>query len=244
MDFLEKEAQLPLPPYITYEKEKEQRYQTHFAENIGSAAAPTASLHFTDHLLTQLNQAGIEHHFLTLHVGLGTFKPVHTENITDYDIHSEPITVPADIFARIANLKLTHKNIIPVGTTMIRTLESLPFAYRLLCDILTLTPEQQTRRDNLTADIQTPETIITIENITETSYSFSTKLYIYPGFTFHIIDGLITNFHIPRSSLLMIISAYMGLENLHQTYRHAINHGYRFYSFGDGMFVRNEKSPL
>jgi S-adenosylmethionine:tRNA ribosyltransferase-isomerase len=241
MDFLEEYAQLPLPPYITYEKEKEQRYQTYFAENIGSAAAPTASLHFTPELMQSLEDQCISKQFLTLHVGLGTFKPVHTEDITQYDIHSEQIIVPHDIFATIADYKLGEKNIIPVGTTMIRTLESLPYAYIFLQDNITLTPEQKQFRDIFTHYI-TPDQAANIiqESFVSSaaSYSFATSLYIYPGFTRRLIDGLVTNFHIPRSSLLMIIAAWMGLQNLHQTYRHAIDHKYRFYSFGDGMVVR------
>ncbi len=192
LDFLKENAQLPLPPYITYEKEKEQRYQTHFAKYEGSAAAPTASLHFTPEVMQKLEEKNIKKHFLTLHIGLGTFKPLLEQDITQYNIHSEEIIIPKNIFSLIAQYKISqntnkkdNKNrIIPVGTTMIRSLESLPFLYQQLkCDnkiyLLNLTAQEQDFRENLTIAEQEFIQSYTITKDQET-ISFETKLYIYP----------------------------------------------------------------
>ncbi len=241
--FLRQYAQLPLPPYIKYAKEKEARYQTVFAEKEGSAAAPTASLHFTQTLLAHLDTKGIQKHFLTLHIGLGTFKPITTSTITDYTIHSESVVVPTTLFKLLATYKVHHKRIIPVGTTMIRTLESLPFLYQQLkkdknIQILWLSPKEQNFWENISTQCtDTEDNIITSYKFSGHTLKFHTQIYIYPWVEFKLTDAIITNFHLPKSSLIILVSAWMGKEETHKAYRYALEHGYRFYSFWDGMLI-------
>ena len=250
LSFLEKYAQMPLPPYIKYEKEKEQWYQTFFAQKIGSAAAPTASLHFTPELIQKLKEKKAWMQFLCLHVGLWTFKPVSEEVISNQKLHFEPLILPADIRKKLAEAKQQEKIFLPIGTTMIRFLESLPYIWRFLkAKNLTpsLDPETQKWRDHLTKDID-PKLVeefipdqepLPSENIHWVSQMIiQTRLFIRPGIPFYLTDELITNFHLPKSSLMMLISAFMGRKNLLNTYQEAIEKWYYFYSFGDGMRVR------
>ena len=248
-DFLEQYGEMPLPPYITYTKEKEQRYQTYFAENIWSAATPTASLHFTKELLEKFNEKQIPCHFFTLHVGLGTFKPVYVEDISKHPIHQETMLVEKKVFEIIYQRKKEKKNLIAVGTTMVRFLETLPYLRWYLSFhsdfstfLETISPEVKEFWNELTKEIdeEKAHSYIFALKEQESFFSVETKLFIYPGFQFRIIDQIITNFHLPKSSLLMLVSAAMGRENALQCYQYAIEQGYKFYSFGDGMWIKSK----
>ena len=194
---------IPLPPYIDREdvKEDANRYQTVYAQNNGAVAAPTAGLHFDESLLSSLKEQGIDHTFLTLHVGAGTFQPVKVENIESHKIHSEYYEVSQESVDKIVKTKAMGGRIIAVGTTAVRTLESIALNGELL------------------------------------SQKGETDIFIYPGFKFRIVDVLITNFHLPKSSLLMLVSAFIGFDEMHQTYQHAIKEQYRFFSYGDAMLL-------
>lgn len=244
--FLEKIGEMPLPPYISYEKEKEQRYQTFFAEEIGSAAAPTASLHFTPELVRKLEEKKVWFQYLCLHVGLGTFKPIYEEHIADQKLHFEPMLLDMQIRKTIADAKKAEKIFLPVGTTMIRYLESLPYIWKFLKKKNLTSPIDSTtkaRRDDLTDPID--ETLVA-EFIPEQEISdakiltIQTRLFIRPGIPFYLTDELITNFHLPKSSLMMLISAFMGRKNLLKCYQEAIDKDYKFYSFWDWMRIRKE----
>jgi S-adenosylmethionine:tRNA ribosyltransferase-isomerase len=194
---------IPLPPYIDREdvKEDANRYQTVYAQNNGAVAAPTAGLHFDESLLSSLKEQGIDHTFLTLHVGAGTFQPVKVENIESHKMHSEYYEVSQESVDKIVRTKAMGGRIIAVGTTAVRTLESIALNGELL------------------------------------SQKGETDIFIYPGFEFRIVDVLITNFHLPKSSLLMLVSAFIGFDEMHQTYQHAIKEQYRFFSYGDAMLL-------
>ncbi len=194
---------IPLPPYIDREdvKEDANRYQTVYAQNNGAVAAPTAGLHFDESLLSSLKEQGIDHTFVTLHVGAGTFQPVKVENIESHKIHSEYYEVSQESVDKIVKTKAMGGRIIAVGTTAVRTLESIALNGELL------------------------------------SQKGETDIFIYPGFKFRIVDVLITNFHLPKSSLLMLVSAFIGFDEMHQTYQHAIKEQYRFFSYGDAMLL-------
>lgn len=246
-DFLEQYGEMPLPPYITYTKEKEQRYQTYFAENIWSAAAPTASLHFTKELLEKFNEKEIPYHFFTLHVGLGTFKPVYVEDIRKHPIHQETMLVEKKVFEIIYQRKKEKKNLIAVGTTMVRFLETLPYLRWYLSFhsdfspfLENLSDEVKTFWNGIIKDIDEEKAHAFIFSLKEQKdfFSVETKLFIYPGFPFKIVDQIITNFHLPKSSLLMLVSAAMGRKNALKAYEYAIAQRYQFYSFGDGMRIR------
>ena len=237
-EMMEIYGELPLPPYIKYSKEKEADYQTSFASKDGSVAAPTASLHFTNELLGKIKN---EKYFLTLHVGLGTFKGIDTDDIRDYAIHKEKAEVPLSIFEALFEMKNSGKKVVAVGTTACRTLESLPFVWKLL--------DSKNREifsekvvaywDSITESLE-QETYINsfIINYQLSIINFSTSIYIYPGKSFHVVDELITNFHLPESSLLVLVSALMGKEKIMNIYRQAIEKKYRFFSFGDGMYIK------
>lgn len=232
---------LPLPPYIEYSSEKEADYQTSFAEKDGSVAAPTASLHFTSELMEKI---AIQKEYITLHVGLGTFKGIDTTDIREYAIHSEVVEVPLGIFETISDLKQSWKRIVAVGTTACRTLESLPSLWRRLDTGMKNTIDANIR-DYWNDLIRNLEENTWIQDIipgkTNTSFSeisFSTSIYITPGYVFHIVDDLITNFHIPESSLLVLVSAFLWHRATMDIYEKAIREKYRFYSFGDGMYIR------
>lgn len=203
MEILEHLGTMPLPPYI-HEKLKEQdRYQTVYAENYGSAAAPTAGLHFTTELLDKIKAKGIEIVHVTLHVGLGTFRPVNVEDVTKHVMHTEHYIVTKEAADKLNEIKANGGKIIAVGTTSVRTLE----------------------------------TVIS-KNDKFVPSNDDTNIFIYPGFTFRAIDGLITNFHLPKSTLVMLVSAFSSKENIMNAYQEAIKHNYRFFSFGDAMFIK------
>jgi S-adenosylmethionine:tRNA ribosyltransferase-isomerase len=202
-EILDQLGQMPLPPYITHELKDKNRYQTVYAKHEGSAAAPTAGLHFTNELLEEIKVKGVEIARVTLHVGLGTFRPVKVENILEHHMHSEFYCIEEDEAAKINHAKKSGKRIISVGTTSCRTLESAA-----------------------------------LEDGSVKATSGWTEIFIYPGYQFKVIDGLITNFHLPESTLLMLVSALAGKENILEAYEQAVKEKYRFFSFGDAMLIK------
>ena len=202
-EILDKLGEMPLPPYIHEKLEDKDRYQTVYAKNIGSAAAPTAGLHFTKELLTKIKDRGINIAYITLHVGLGTFRPVNVEDVTKHKMHSEYYMMSKETADLLKNTKKNNKRIISVGTTSTRTLETIM---------------------NLYGEFK--------------ECSGWTDIFIYPGYKFKAIDALITNFHLPKSTLVMLVSALAGKENIMKAYQSAIENEYRFFSFGDSMFIK------
>ena len=202
LECLERLGKMPLPPYIKAELQDAERYQTVYSKELGSAAAPTAGLHFTVELLEKIKAMGVNVCYVTLHVGLGTFRPVKEEEIEDHDMHSEFCMVPPETAEIITRTKRQGGRVIAVGTTSCRTLES--FA-----------------NDDGTIEAS----------------SGWTDIFIYPGYKFKCIDALITNFHLPESTLIMLVSALAGRENVLNAYKTAVNERYRFFSFGDAMFI-------
>lgn len=202
LEILEKLGKMPLPPYIKEELNDPERYQTVYSKELGSAAAPTAGLHFTNELLDEIRGRGVKVVFITLHVGLGTFRPVKEENIEDHPMHSEFCIIPEDVARVVNETKANGGRVIAVGTTSCRTLES--FAK---------------------------------EDGTLEPSSGWTDIFIYPGYRFKCIDALITNFHLPESTLIMLVSALAGRENILNAYNIAVDEKYRFFSFGDAMFI-------
>ena len=202
-EILDQIGLMPLPPYIHEELKENERYQTVYARYNGSAAAPTAGLHFTEDLLKQLEEKGVKIANVTLHVGIGTFRPVKVENIEEHEMHSEHYYIQQEDVEKINETKKQGKRIIAVGTTSCRVLESI------------------SKEDG------------TVE-VTEGD----TKIFIYPGYKFKCIDGLITNFHLPESTLLMLVSALAGKEYIINAYETAVKEKYRFFSFGDAMFIK------
>lgn len=201
-DVLDKLGEMPLPHYITKKLEDRDRYQTVYAKNSGSAAAPTAGLHFTPELLEKIKEKGVNIGYVTLHVGLGTFRPVKADMITDHKMHSEFYILPKET-AELVNLtKKQGKRVISVGTTATRVLETAGLFSPILSE--------------------------------KTGW---TDIFIYPGKSFNVIDGLITNFHLPESTLIMLVSALAGRENVLNAYNEAVKEKYRFFSFGDAMFI-------
>jgi S-adenosylmethionine:tRNA ribosyltransferase-isomerase len=240
LDFLSTHGALPLPPYIEYSEEKESDYQTSFARTDGSVAAPTASLHFTSELMDKIEN---QKEYLTLHVGLGTFKGIQTPDIRDYDIHREKIEIGLDIFEKVANIKTRKKKIVAVGTTACRTLESLPYLWMSLDQDMQNMIDANTRKywDDLTEKVEKQDWIHDLNiHLENKILNFSTSIYITPGYIFHVIDDLVTNFHLGESSLLVLVSAFIGYDATMRLYEHAIEHRYRFYSFGDGMYIRGK----
>ena len=201
-EILDKLGIMPLPPYIKHELKDKDRYQTVYARYEGSAAAPTAGLHFTNELLNEISAMGVDIAKVTLHVGIGTFRPVKTDNILDHKMHSEHYSIGKEAADTINAAKGEGRRIICVGTTSVRTIESA-------------------------AD----------DNGHLESGSGDTEIFIYPGYRFKLVDALITNFHLPKSTLIMLVSALMGRENVLAAYKEAVRERYRFFSFGDAMFI-------
>ena len=201
-EILDRLGEMPLPPYITHKLQDRNRYQTVYAECEGSAAAPTAGLHFTEELLEQIRAAGIRTVFVTLHVGLGTFRPVKEDNILEHHMHSEYYEITEEAAETINRTKAAGGRVICVGTTSCRTLESAAE-----------------------------------ENGEVKAGSGNTEIFIYPGYRFRVLDGLITNFHLPESTLVMLVSAFAGRENVLNAYEEAVRERYRFFSFGDAMLI-------
>lgn len=201
-ELLDRIGTMPLPPYIKERLEDPDRYQTVYAEHRGSAAAPTAGLHFTEDLLDQLRARGVVLAQITLHVGLGTFRPVAVERIEDHQMHAEHYEIPADTAAAVNKAVAEGRRVIAVGTTTARTLETAADEHGIIA-----------------------------------ASSGWTSIFIYPGYRFKLVDMLLTNFHLPQSTLLMMISALAGVEPVQQAYRQAVEHEYRFFSFGDAMLI-------
>ena len=201
-EILDELGTMPLPPYITEKLEDKERYQTVYSKNEGSAAAPTAGLHFTNKLLEDIRSKGIHTAFITLHVGLGTFRPVKSENIEEHKMHSEYYTVSRETAEMINNTIRNKGKVISVGTTSTRTLES----------------------------------IVDKDGYIQEKQGW-TDIFIYPGYKFKIVNGLITNFHLPESTLIMLVSAFCGRELTLKAYHEAIENKYRFFSFGDAMMI-------
>ena len=201
-NILDEIGQMPLPPYITEKLDDKSRYQTVYSEKLGSAAAPTAGLHFTEELLLKIREKGIRIGYVTLHVGLGTFRPVKVSDITKHTMHSEHYWLPKETAELINETKANGGRVISVGTTSCRTLES----------------------------------VATFNGKIEESEGW-TDIFIYPGYEFKCIDGLITNFHLPESTLIMLVSAFCGYENTMNFYKVAVENKYRFFSFGDACFI-------
>ena len=202
LEILERLGKMPLPPYIKEELQDSERYQTVYSKELGSAAAPTAGLHFTKELLSEIEDMGVSICCVTLHVGRGTFRPVKAENIEDHDMHSEFCIIPEDTANTVNDTKKAGGRVIAVGTTSCRTLESFT----------------------------------TDDGVLQATSGW-TNIFIYPGYKFKCIDALITNFHLPESTLIMLVSALAGRECILNAYKTAVNEKYRFFSFGDAMFI-------
>ena len=202
LEVLERLGKMPLPPYIKEELQDQERYQTVYSREVGSAAAPTAGLHFTKELLEKIREKGVNEAFVTLHVGLGTFRPVKAEEVTEHHMHSELCMMNAETANMLNETKRNGGRVICVGTTSCRTLESLV-------------------NDDGTFEAK----------------SRWTDIFIYPGYTFKAMDGLITNFHLPESTLVMLVSAFAGREHVLNAYEEAVKQRYRFFSFGDAMCI-------
>ena len=202
-EILDKLGEMPLPPYIHKKLKDKNRYQTVYAKNIGSAAAPTAGLHFTQELLEKLKNKGITICYVTLHVGLGTFRPVNVEDVTTHKMHSEYYTINEETAKILNQAKKEGKNIVSVGTTTTRVLETVINQYQTFKEC-----------------------------------SGYTSIFIYPGYQFKAVDSLITNFHLPKSTLIMLVSAFCSKEIIMNAYSEAIKNNYRFFSFGDSMFIK------
>lgn len=198
---------MPLPPYITEKLEDKSRYQTVYAEEKGSSAAPTAGLHFTNSLLDSIRQKGVKIVTVTLHVGLGTFRPVKAENVDDHKMHSEFYIIPEETADAINEAHKNNQCVIAVGTTSLRTLEGSYSKHSKVC-----------------AD------------------SGYTDIFIYPGKKINVVDSLITNFHLPESTLIMLVCAFNGYDNTMKAYKHAVENKYRFFSFGDAMFIKERQN--
>ena len=208
LEILEQLGRMPLPPYIKAELQDQERYQTVYSKVVGSAAAPTAGLHFTPELLEQVGEMGVKVCYVTLHVGLGTFRPVKAEEITDHEMHSEFCKISQETADIINETKRNGGRVICVGTTSCRTVES--FA---------------------------------AEDGTMSERSGWTSIFIYPGYKFKVLDALITNFHLPQSTLIMLVSALAGREHVLAAYEEAVREKYRFFSFGDAMFITDTIDP-
>jgi S-adenosylmethionine:tRNA ribosyltransferase-isomerase len=264
---------------VEYSKEKERDYQTDFARKDGSLAAPTASLHFTQALIARLRESGSKTRFLTLHVGLGTFKPVQVADIREHAMHAEDFEVPLSVFRDVAESKDEGRKVVGVGTTVTRTLESLPYLWPSVRERFAdeegvmgfwdrisgysgsqpdmgaannpqarsaedeVNSREAGREDPLGGVCQSisgsdPNSPVAFRHAdTHTAYG-STAIFVYPSKPFRVIDEMITNFHLPESTLFMLVSAFAGTEKTHEIYAHALKNGYRFYSFGDGMWIR------
>ncbi len=208
LETLERLGRMPLPPYIKAELEDGERYQTVYSKVVGSAAAPTAGLHFTQPLLEQIRAMGVKVCYVTLHVGLGTFRPVKAENLDEHEMHAEYCVIPQETADVVNETKRQGGRVICVGTTSCRTIESWA-----------------------------------AEDGTLTASAGWTKIFIYPGYRFKVLDGLITNFHLPESTLIMLVSALAGREHVLSAYEQAVGERYRFFSFGDAMFISDRIAP-
>ena len=217
LDILQQIGHMPLPPYIDRPDEdaNKERYQTVYNKVPGAVAAPTAGLHFDDELLAKLNAKGVNFAFVTLHVGAGTFQPVRVENIKDHIMHAEYVEVPQDVVEAVLHTKAQGKRVIAVGTTSVRSIESAALEAEKRGSSQLLEP-----------------------------YFSDTSIFIYPGKKFRVVDCLITNFHLPESTLIMLVSAFAGYENTMNAYKSAVENQYRFFSYGDAMFMTKNQDVI
>jgi S-adenosylmethionine:tRNA ribosyltransferase-isomerase len=225
-DYLDSVGHTPLPPYIHSKLADPERYQTVYSRPQGSAAAPTAGLHFTPDLLLELRKKGVVIEEITLHVGLDTFKTIDAENVSDHIIHSEWSRLTAESAQRINEAKLAGKRIMAVGTTSIRVLETAALRSAGIKGSLSSLSDQD---QDASLDICAWRPV--------SAYEGKTDLYIYPGYRFRVVDAMVTNFHLPQTSLLLLVSAFAGWEQVKAAYETAIEEDYRFYSFGDAMLI-------
>ncbi|MDO8583649.1 MAG: tRNA preQ1(34) S-adenosylmethionine ribosyltransferase-isomerase QueA, partial [bacterium] len=209
----DKLGEIPVPPYVTNQPDQIEKYQTIYAKERGSVAAPTAGFHFTPELFEALEKKGVKKAFVTLHVGLGTFRPMKTETLEEHQMHEEWYSIPEETQNLIEETKKSGHRVIAVGTTTVRALESWAAS-----------------RSPLTSSL------FEGRNSGEPTSGF-TSLFITPGYSFRVIDGLMTNFHLPKSTLIVLVSSFAGRELIMRAYRHAIDNAYRFYSFGDAMLI-------
>jgi S-adenosylmethionine:tRNA ribosyltransferase-isomerase len=223
LDMLERYGAIPLPPYITHAPgaEDDQRYQTVYARAPGAVAAPTAGLHFDDAMLEQLKQMGVSTAFVTLHVGAGTFQPVRAERLEEHIMHAEWYTVPVAATQAIARARAAGGRVIAVGTTSVRALESAAKAQLESSPVSHLSSGQR---------------------LELTPHSGDTRLFITPGYPYQVVDAMVTNFHLPQSTLLMLVAAFIGLDTMQAAYAHAIKERYRFFSYGDAMFLERNQT--
>ena len=214
LEWLDKIGHMPLPPYIDREDESldTDRYQTVYAESAGAVAAPTAGLHFDQEFLQQLEAKGVETAFVTLHVGAGTFQSIRVENIEQHEMHSEWLQVPQSVVDQVNTTKARGGRVIAVGTTSVRCLETA-------------------------ASEKVSEDGENLSSYDLSTYEGETDIFIYPGYEFKVVDAMLTNFHLPGSTLIMLVSAFAGKNNILNAYREAINEQYRFFSYGDAMFI-------
>lgn len=210
-DFCENVGEIPTPPYVKAKLWHSDRYQTVYASSVGSVAAPTAGLHFTPELIERIRAKGVQIERVTLHVGIGTFRPVQTEHIEDHMMHAEYVEIDAGTAERINQAKADGRRVIAVGTTTVRALEGV-------------------------AARRVPLSVVETEGLA--AFTGELNIFITPGFQFRVVDALLTNFHLPKSTLLMLASAFAGRENVLAAYQEAIERKYRFFSFGDAMFIR------
>jgi S-adenosylmethionine:tRNA ribosyltransferase-isomerase len=229
LELLEQFGATPLPPYITHQPDEadDDRYQTIYAREPGAVAAPTAGLHFDQTLFEQLDAAGIKRAFVTLHVGAGTFQPVRVHDLAEHIMHAERYTVPQLTIEAIARTRAAGGRVIAVGTTSVRSLEAAAkdnpqlAANHLARNLLTQAPTEHQHA--------------------QTAQSGDTRLFITPGSDYQVVDAMVTNFHLPQSTLLMLVAAFIGLDQMRHAYQHAIEQRYRFFSYGDAMFL--ERNP-
>ena len=222
LNLLEAHGHMPLPPYIDRPDEgaDRERYQTVYASQPGAVAAPTAGLHFDEELLQQLRDKGVEFAYVTLHVGAGTFQPVRVDDVREHQMHAEVVDVPQSVCDQIAKTKRRGGRVIAVGTTSVRCLESAA-----------------AQVNSAAAQGNGPSAIIE-------PMQGDTDIFIYPGYDYRVVDALLTNFHLPESTLLMLVSAFAGYANIREAYRQAVEQQYRFFSYGDAMFLtRNPEAP-
>lgn len=224
LDLLDQHGAIPLPPYITHQPDAEDdmRYQTVYARAPGAVAAPTAGLHFDENILQRFEQLGVAQAFVTLHVGAGTFQPVRVEQLADHVMHAERYTVPAATTEAIAMARARGGRVIAVGTTSVRALESAAKA------------QSEDARSRPQRDIPLPSETLQPR-------SGDTRLFITPGFEYQVVDAMVTNFHLPQSTLLMLVAAFIGLDPMKAAYLHAIAQRYRFFSYGDAMFLERNR---
>jgi S-adenosylmethionine:tRNA ribosyltransferase-isomerase len=246
LDLLDRYGQLPLPPYITHaaDDEDEQRYQTVFAREAGAIAAPTAGLHFDDAMLQALRDQGVRLAYVTLHVGAGTFQPVRAEHVHEHAMHSERYEIPQATVDAIAQTRAARRRVIAVGTTSLRALESAAVRESDAAGIGHPSASPRVNSVQPLAGNGLPDFVMRGQTGMLQAGSGETKIFITPGYRFKVVDVLLTNFHLPKSTLLMLVCAFGGMREMLAAYRHAVANEYRFFSYGDAMLIERKESIL